>query len=154
MAKNRTTLERCETNGPNCKRVCYCDCFACGLPVCSDEECSRKMNYYSYGTQRICVNCQEDHELPHGRTKMKIKRVKDPLGDELVSLAPGDTFVFPLGAPADYLYVVLDKNKSPVSLPKCKILTAHLRTGRMYLQNPSDRVAPVDAEVTYTFSRS
>ena len=35
------------------------ECFACGLPVCSN--CSVKALYYSYGEKRVCFTCCEQH---------------------------------------------------------------------------------------------
>ena len=36
-------------------RSAKCECFRCGLAVCS--KCSAIKNYYHYGKQRLCHNC-------------------------------------------------------------------------------------------------
>ncbi len=45
-------------SGENDRANCRLTCFACGEPVCS--KCSKKIEYYHYGKQRICDNCRED----------------------------------------------------------------------------------------------
>jgi hypothetical protein len=46
-----------------CGRMCFRgECFACGLPVCTDKECSRRMKWYRYNRRRVCIHCQEENE--------------------------------------------------------------------------------------------
>ena len=38
------------------RRQAKYECFACGLPVCA--KCTRLIDYYNYGKQRICNVCR------------------------------------------------------------------------------------------------
>lgn len=38
-------------------------CFACGLAVCSNPDCSRRLKYLDYGVRRLCLYCAEQHGL-------------------------------------------------------------------------------------------
>ena len=50
---------------PNCDPVqeTRASCFSCGLPVCTDEGCSKVRSYMSYGRRRICADCASMHGL-------------------------------------------------------------------------------------------
>lgn len=45
-------------------------CFACGLTVCS--KCSSIRKYLNYGKQRLCNNCQIEHD---GNDKVVMRRL-------------------------------------------------------------------------------
>lgn len=35
-------------------------CFACGMGVCTNAQCSRRIQYLRFGRKRICFNCQRE----------------------------------------------------------------------------------------------
>lgn len=37
-------------------------CFACGLAVCSNANCSRLVTWHRYGRRRVCLRCIEDRD--------------------------------------------------------------------------------------------
>jgi hypothetical protein len=38
------------------------ECFACGLPVCTNPSCSKRIQWYRYGRRRVCVGCIKDRD--------------------------------------------------------------------------------------------
>ena len=83
---------------------------------------------------------------------MKVVRVKTPIGTQLRNLKPGDTYVFPLGGFSEAnLYMVMDPAECRIARLGKQIPAVNLKDGKTYVQSPTERVAPVDAEVTYHF---
>lgn len=62
---------QCDVSGPGCRApaggaglypTARAECFVCGLAVCTNPACSRRMPYHRYGIRRVCAKCQE--QLP------------------------------------------------------------------------------------------
>jgi len=34
-------------------------CFACGLPVCTNPQCSTRIQWKGYGRKRVCAICKD-----------------------------------------------------------------------------------------------
>jgi hypothetical protein len=59
----------CNSVGAGCKAPpnaagcrTHAKCFACGLFVCTNPDCSKPVDYYKYGKRRLCNSCQDDYQ--------------------------------------------------------------------------------------------
>ena len=62
------TSESCNVVNQDCKAppalpaATRAKCFACGLPVCTNPQCSTRIQWCRYGRRRVCAKCKTDHE--------------------------------------------------------------------------------------------